>query len=311
MQQHLSYAVVGTGAVGGYYGGKLAQAGHDVHFLFHSDYQHVCLHGLQVNSPRGTFHLDAVKAYSSTTDMPPCDVVIVALKTVSQPLLQQLLPPLLKPTTLVLLIQNGIGVEAAVEQMLPGVQLAAGLAFICAAKNQPGVVDHLDLGKLNVASYNADAAVVQHVVADFIAADVEARSVDYLDARWQKALWNMPFNGLSVLLEATTSDLLAHPDSFQLLRNLMLEVVGAAQAVGCRRLNVASAENMLEMTRNMTPYSPSMKLDWEHRRPMEIEYIYSRAIAEAERAGAAMPLMRMLEQSLRFKEWQAQSGHSA
>ncbi len=104
----MSYAIIGTGAVGGYYGGRLAQSGQDVHFLFHRDYEHVREHGLTVHSCAGDFRLDHVNAYRSTTDMPQCDVVLVALKTVNETLLRDLLPPLLHKNTLVVLIQNGI-----------------------------------------------------------------------------------------------------------------------------------------------------------------------------------------------------------
>lgn len=127
----MRYGVIGTGAIGGYYGGKLAHVGKEVHFLFHRDYAYVKQHGLQVDSCDGSFRLDPVNAYVDTADMPQCDVVLVGLKSVNNDKLRYLLPPLLKEDTLVLLIQNGIGIEEDVQQMFPDVQLAAGLAFIC------------------------------------------------------------------------------------------------------------------------------------------------------------------------------------
>ncbi len=299
---NMTSGAIGTGAIGGYYGGRLAQAGHEVHFLLHRDYEHVKKNGLQINSCKGSFHLDKVNAYGNSSDMPACDVVIVALKTVNQSLLLNLLPPLLKPESLVLLIQNGIGVEAETARMFPDVRFAAGMAFICAAKNKPGTVDHYDFGSINIGPYNCGADAVSDVVQDFCGAGVEARMVGYLDGRWNKALWNMPFNGLSVLLNASTADLLGNPDSEALVKETMLEVVCAAQAIGCKTIAPESADRLIEMTRGMTPYSPSMKLDWEYGRPMEIEYIYTRAIAEALEAGVTMPRLQMLEQALRCME---------
>ena len=123
--------------MGGYYGARLAHAGCDVSFLFHSDYDYVRAHGLRVNSPAGSFTLGDVRAFSSPADMPVCDVVIVGLKTTNERLLPTLLPPLLGPDTLVLLIQNGIGLEEDVQRMFPTVSIAAGLAFICSAKTKP------------------------------------------------------------------------------------------------------------------------------------------------------------------------------
>ena len=138
----MKYGVIGTGAIGGFYGGKLAKSGQEVHFLLHRDYDYVKSNGLQIDSCDGSFHLDAVNAYHRTADMPVCDVVLVCLKTINNGLLQELLPPLLGPKTIVVLIQNGIGVEADVQRMFPNTALVAGLAFICSAKTEPGRVSH-------------------------------------------------------------------------------------------------------------------------------------------------------------------------
>ena len=148
------YGIIGTGAIGGFYGSKLAQGGKDVHFLFHRDYDYVREHGLQVDSCDGSFHLDHVNAYQRTEDMPQCDVVLVGLKTINNHLLTKLLPPLLHDQTVVVLIQNGIGVEADVQQMFPDIQLVAGLAFICSAKSEPGRVNHQCYGSINLGNYS-------------------------------------------------------------------------------------------------------------------------------------------------------------
>ena len=104
----MNYAIIGTGGIGGYYGSRLAQSGR----------------------------------YDDARDMPKCDVVLVCLKTVNNHLLESLLPPVVRDDTLVVLIQNGIGVEQDVQEMFPGLQLVAGLAFICSAKAGPGRIDH-------------------------------------------------------------------------------------------------------------------------------------------------------------------------
>lgn len=78
---NITYAVVGTGGIGGYYGGCLAKAGQPVHFLLHSDYEFVRANGLQIDSVNGDFHLDNPLVYRDSHDMPQCDVVLVCLKT--------------------------------------------------------------------------------------------------------------------------------------------------------------------------------------------------------------------------------------
>ena len=298
----MRYAIIGTGAIGAYYGAKLAHAGNDVHFLLHSDYDYVKEHGLQVDSCDGSFHLDAPQVYRSTADMPDADVVIVALKTTNNSrLLPELLTPLLHTDPTVLLIQNGIGVEANVHKMFPTAQLAAGLAFICSAKSEPGRVNHQCYGSINIGNYSChDTAQLKRLIADFDAAGVKAAEVDYHEARWKKAVWNMPFNGMTVALGAQTDKILANAATRQLIYDQMLEVIGAAQALGVKGLDSTFADKMIESTLQMTPYSPSMKLDYDFRRPMEIEYIYSHPIAEARAAGFDMPKLAMLEAELRF-----------
>lgn len=297
------YSIIGTGGIGGYYGGCLARAGKEVHFLLHKDYNFVREHGLQVNSCRGDFHLDGVNAYDNSADMPASDVVIVALKSINNPLLKDLLPPLLKPDTLVLLIENGIGVEAQVQAMFPQALLAAGLAFICTAKTGPGVVHHQDLGKLTIAPYTPGAEQrTAEVIRDFTEAGVKAVTAEYLEARWKKQVWNMPFNGMTVALNTSTDALMANPSTAALIRAQMLEVIAAARALGVKNIDENFADLMLEMTAGMKPYAPSMKLDHDFGRPMEIGAIYTEALRQAREAGCPMPRLEMLEAQLRFIE---------
>ena len=297
----MRYGIIGVGAIGGYYGSKLAHSGLEVHFLSHSDYQVVKECGMQVDSCDGSFHLHPVNVYQNSADMPKCDVVIVGLKTTNEHLLPELLPPLLHDHTAVVLIQNGIGVEADVQQMFPEVQLIAGLAFICSAKTEPGRVNHQCYGSINLGNYSCrDERLFQAILNDFLAAGIQAASVPYEEARWKKAVWNMPFNGMTVALNTQTDLLLKNPSTRQLIRDQMMEVIGAARHLGVTGLDEIFADKMIQMTDEMTPYSPSMKLDYDFHRPMEIKYIYSRPIQIARDAGFPMPKLEMLEAELHF-----------
>ena len=299
----MNYGIIGTGAIGGYYGGKLAQSGKEVHFLFHRDYEYVKQHGLQINSCDGSFHLDNVNAYHSVADMPKCDVVLVGLKTTNNHLLPELLGPLLHPQTIVVLIQNGIGVEADVQQMFPQLQLVAGLAFICSAKTEPGVVNHQCYGSINLGNYSCkDEARFGQIIEDFAQAGIQAKAVEYHEARWRKAVWNMPFNGMTVALNTQTDQLLGNAATRQLIREQMLEVIEAAHHCGVENLDASFAESMIQITDEMVPYSPSMKLDFDLHRPMEIYYLYTRPLQEARAAGFRMSKLEMLEAELLFLE---------
>ena len=237
----MRYGIIGTGAIGGFYGARLAKAGQEVHFLLHNDYDYVLRHGLEVHSWQGDFKLEHPNVYRDTHEMPPCDVVLVGLKTTNNRLLPDLLPPLLHDKTLVVLIQNGIGVEADVQQMFPNVSLAAGLAFICSSKSEPGVVRHQHYGSINIGNYSCrDTSLIDKLLAELREAGIEVNLVDYETARWRKAVWNMPFNGMTVALGCQTLDLMQHPLSRRLIWEQMMEVVHAAQAMGVPGLDVST-----------------------------------------------------------------------
>ena len=303
----MTYGIIGVGGVGGYYGGNLARIGKDVHFLFHSDYDYVKKHGLKVDSCDGNFVLPEVNAYSSPDDMPKCDVVLVALKTVNEQLLKTLLPPLTDERTLVVLIQNGVGVEEDVQKMFPNLQLAAGLAFICSAKSAPGHINHQCYGYINIGNFSChNENLMNQVIRDFRKANVEANLVEYHEARWKKAVWNMPFNGMTVALNTRTDLLLKNPATFKLIKEQMLEVILTAQQMGVN-IPMSFADKMIQNTLDMTPYSPSMKLDFDFHRPMEIYYLYTRPLEEARKKGLRMPKLEMLEAELKFLEEQQKS----
>ena len=305
----MTYSVIGTGGIGGYYGGRLAASGQTVRFLLHSDYEYVKQNGLQVDSCRGNFHLDRVEADADVREMPHSDVVLVGLKSVNNHLLPEMLRAVVTPQTVVVLIQNGIGLEADLQAAMPDLQIVAGLAFICTAKTGPGHISHYDYGHINLGNYSCrDAARFETLLGDFRAAGIEAAEVDYAEARWKKAVWNMPFNGMTVALNTTTDALLANESTRRLIREQMMEVIGAARACGVAHIDASFADQMIEMTEQMTPYSPSMKLDFDYRRPMEIPYLYTRPIAEARKKGFEMPRLAMLEAQLRFIEWWLSAG---
>ena len=294
------YTVIGTGAIGGFYGGRLMAAGRQVRFLLHSDYEYVCQHGLQIDSCDGSFHLDRVEAYSDTRQMPVADVVLVGLKSINNHLLKDMLAPIVDSHTTVVLIQNGIGLEDDLQAQMAGLQIVAGLAFICSGKVGPGHISHQCYGSINLGNYSCPADRFGDILDDFRAAGIEAAEVPYLEARWRKAVWNMPFNGMTVALNTSTDRLLKQPATRQLIYDQMMEVVGAANALGINALTSEFADKMIAMTDAMVPYSPSMKLDYDYRRPMEIPYLYTRPIAEARKAGFDMPKLAMLEAELRF-----------
>ena len=298
-----TYAVIGAGAIGGYYGARLHHGGHDVHFLFNTDYQFVCENGLKVDSHYGDFSIPItqLKAYHSCQSMPKADVVLVALKTTQNQQLEALVRPLLKPGTLVVLLQNGIGAEQALAQSLRLRCIAGGLCFICSNKVGPGHIHHIDYGRLTLGVYGESGeADLNEVAVDFrqsgVEVDVES---SIMDARWKKLLWNVPFNGLSAVLDTDTAQIMGCQQMADLAKAIMLEVRQAAQATGSL-LDPVLIDTMLTNTAKMKPYLTSMLLDKRNGREMELQYMYKNVLDLAAGQGIEMPKTEALYQQLCF-----------
>ena len=306
--QRLRIGIVGTGAIGGFYGLMLAKAGHDVHFLLRSEYQAVVASGLRLNSAvHGQLHLQPVQAWGDPAEMPACDWLLVGAKTTSNAQLAPVITRLSRPGTRVVLLQNGLAVEEQLRPLLPGnLHLLGGLCFICTHRAAPGVIEHQALGAVNLGYHSGPAgageslAIVEEGAELFRSAGLESVAMaDLQQARWQKLVWNVPYNGLSVLLGAGTTRLMANADSRALILELMREVVQGAAACG-QVLPEGYPEKLLATTERMPDYLPSMYHDFQHKRPLELQAIYAAPLAAAAATGCELPKMRMLHQALRF-----------
>jgi 2-dehydropantoate 2-reductase len=300
------YAVIGTGAIGGFYGAKLQQAGFDVHFLLNRDYQWVRDRGLVIESVNGDFSLPEVNAYQQPQKMPKCDVVIVALKTTANHLLPELLPPVVKENGVVVLLQNGLGAEEEVAQIVGSDRVMGGLCFICSNKIGPGHIRHSDYGAIELGDYDESYRPrgitdrMQAIAGDFDRAGITILdSEDLLASRWKKLVWNIPFNGLSVILDAKTDALIADRATRSLAEDLMQEVVNGAAAHD-RAIAPEFVQEMLDKTVKMKPYLTSMKLDYDRRQPLEIEAIFGNPLKKAAKVGVRLPKIETLYQQLVF-----------
>lgn len=305
-----SYAILGTGAVGGFYGARLQRVGLEVHFLLNRDYEQVCQTGLKIDSPEGDFTLPQIQAYHSVQQMPACDVVIVALKTTYNHLLPQLLPPVLKESGVVLVLQNGLGVEQEVAKIVGDDRVMGGLCFICSNKVGAGHIQHLDYSQINLGDYQKDYQLrgitdrMKQISADFERAGIPIQLAhDLYLARWQKLVWNIPFNGLSVVLNARTDEIMANAFSRELVTALMAEVVEGAKSCD-RQIASSFVEKMIDHTVKMKPYKTSMKLDYDHQKPLEIETILGNPLRVAIANGVALPKISMLYQQIKFLDAQ-------
>ncbi|MDT4785647.1 2-dehydropantoate 2-reductase [compost metagenome] len=301
--------IIGTGAIGGFYGVMLARAGFDVHFLLRSEFDAVAARGLQLNSMvHGAQALFPVQAYRDAAEMPTCDWLLVGAKTTSNAALAPVIAKAAAPGAKVVLLQNGLAVEDELRPLLPeSLHLLGGLCYICAHRSAPGVIEHQSLGAVNLGYHSGPAgddaerqALAEEGSALFKAAGIDSAAMANLEqARWQKLVWNVPYNGLSVLLNAGTTALMGNPDSRELIQAIMQEVVDAATACG-HRIPENFAAKLLASTDRMPDYLPSMYHDFVQKRPLELGAIYEAPLAAAAAVGFEMPRIRALYQALRF-----------
>jgi 2-dehydropantoate 2-reductase len=302
----LRYAILGTGALGGYYGISLAAAGCDVQFVVRSDFDHVRQHGLKLDTPGKTIHLSSVKVASNTSQLTPFDVLIIATKTTgNHHLIEQIKACPGSPTLVVL--QNGIGFEQELESIFGLGRVLGGCCFLCSNKVGPGHIQHLDKGHITLGwpadqstAAAADRELPSHIAADFGIAGIKVQVIpDLLLARWQKLMWNIPYNGLSVILNASTAELMKNDNSVRLVREVMHDVRMGAEACG-KLIPASFAEALMEQTRSMVPYDSSMRLDFRAGRPLEIDAIYGRPLRAAADAGYRMKFVEMLHEQLSY-----------
>ena len=308
----MKIAVVGCGAVGSYYGARLCRAGQEVHFLLRSDFEAVRQNGVAIRSTAGDFTIHPHCA-KTPDEIGVCDVVLIGLKTTANDQFPKLLPPLVRSQTAVVTLQNGLGNAEQLARLFPSEQILNGLCFVCLNRVEPGVIHHLKYGTIVLGEFQRQAGPrIQKLAEMFRDATVPCKVADNLaQAQWEKLVWNIPFNGLGVAGTAgyealvtqpstlnlqpvlTTDKLLADPRWKKLLRELMLEVIAAAGALGFE-IPIAYAEEQIERTRTMAAYKASTLLDFELGRPLELESMFFEPLRRAQTTGVPVPRLAAL-----------------
>ena len=295
-------AVIGAGAVGSYYGARLAQAGHDVRFLMRRDYEAVRAEGLRCTSPMGDFALEAPSIGRTAAEIGPADWVVCALKSTSIGEAEALVGPCLGPHTRILLLMNGLGLEERFAEWFGRERVFGGMAFTCVNRGEPGSVHHLAYGAVTVGHLLDDASEVERALALWAPARVQFSGVESLRrARWEKLCWNIPFNGLCVAAGGVTTDVVVGDAALRAIaRATMEEVVAAGNAdLEARgealRLDAAAiVETMFRFTDRMGPYRPSTMIDYVEGRPMEVPAIFAAPLARARELGVETPHLATL-----------------
>src|SRR5574341_1667462 len=281
-------AVMGSGGVGGYFGGLLAQAGHDVTFIARGDHlRAIQSHGLCVESIHGNFTIQPAKA----TDDPaaiggPVDLVLFTTKAWQIEDAAEKIRPIVGPQTAVLPIQNGVDASERLIAILGKEPVLGGTAHIVAFVASPGTIQQksefrrITMGELD-GPISPRVEAIGKALAD-VGAQVEV-SPNIQKARWTKFVFIASFSGMGAVTRAPSHELMAVPEAVTMLEQAMQEIEALSRASGVE-LDADVVEQTMSFCRSMAPgLTASMQRDIMEGRPSELEsqngYIAKRGAA--------------------------------
>ncbi len=296
--------VIGPGAVGVTYGLLFEKTGHTVYFqsrrvdslekltvYFQELEQHETITNPQIHCQPSQFF-----------SPPTLDLIIIALKTTENHLLENILSRhTFDDKTIFLVLQNGIGNEEHLANIVPNNPIICGVTNVAAVKTKPHFVNVTRLGVLKLAPLKGgDGQALTQIEDALSASRINAnlsRQPNHKQIRFEKLLWNIPFNSLATLCRVPASHLVLEANAQRFVRHLMLEVIQIAASDGIL-IAPDNINRLLEATIALGEYHPSMYTDFVHGRPIESEYIIQNALNIAIKNHVDTPLLRWINQQL-------------
>ncbi len=302
----MTIAILGSGALGLYYGTRLALAGHDVRFLIRSDLPTIRARGsilAHLNESQETLELRPAAAFTDTADIGPVDLVFVTLKATANDSLAQLLPPLLHPDTAVLTIQNGLGPDEHLASLVGAHRVLSGLGIIGATRTAPAEVTVYRAGFIILGEFSGPASDRTRHLADTLdAAHIRIQLTDDVhSARWHKLVWNVPFNGLAIAAGGLTTDRICTDPALVARARALMQDVQRAAAAHYVTITDTFIEEQLRVTPPMGAYQPSSLVDYLAGREVELDPIWGEPLRRARAKGIDTPALAQLYADLRTK----------
>jgi 2-dehydropantoate 2-reductase len=289
--------IAGTGAVGGYFGGRLARAGLDVVFLARGrNLAALRQHGLTIESIDGDVRLPHVTATDTLAGHAPAGVAIVTVKSYDTAAAAAAIAPVVTPDTLVLSLQNGIENETLLASALGLPPLLGAMTRIGAELVSPGVVRHVAQGTIFFGETTGHESARTRTLAQlFTSASIRHRlSSNILRLLWDKLSWNASFNAVTALTRTTSGEAARHPATARLLREAMLEVVAVARAQGILLDPTRVDRVVAQAAAHLGTLRTSMLQDVERGGRLEYDAINGAVVRVGEAIGVATPLNRVL-----------------
>jgi 2-dehydropantoate 2-reductase len=290
-------AILGSGGVGGYFGGRLAAGGDEVTFIARGAHLAALRdHGLRILSPNGDVHLPHVAATDTTGSVGPVDVVFFTVKLYDTESALALMPPLIGPETLVVPLQNGVDAIVVLTRTVGARHTAGGTTQIVASIAEPGVIRHGALGRLAFGPLqDVQRPVLERLYTRVKAAGIDAVLSDEIVMEiWAKFARLTAFSAMTSVTRCPIGPLLADPELWAMTRAAVAESVAVARAKGIP-LPTSLAEDITEAVSTMPPQSKSSMLgDLERGRPLELPWLSGAVVRFGVETGVPTPIHRFV-----------------
>jgi 2-dehydropantoate 2-reductase len=298
-------AVLGTGGIGGYFGGRLATAGHDVTFLARGAHlEAIREHGLVVTSVAGGFTVEPARVTDDAASIGEVDTVLLAVKTWQLAPLLESLPALVGPDTAVVTTQNGVEAPDQVARVVGREAVLPGIAKIFAFIDAPGHVTHaggpasLAFDEWSTLPGPPSARVTRLREAVTASGAVSPVPIDIWAELWSKMLFVVPFGGLGAALDATIGELRSRASSRALLEDAMREVEAVARARGIALPPTVVAGTMAFVDDQPADATTSLQRDLLEGKPSELDAWTGAVVRLGGDSGVDVPLHRLLREVL-------------
>jgi len=286
-------AVMAAGALGGYFGARMAAAGHDVFFIARgSNLEAIRKNGLKVESVLGNLHLPAPNVTDDPAAVGPVDIVLFAVKLWDSQQAARLSLPLVGAHTRVIPLQNGVDSAERIAPILGTENVVAGSAYIATVLSAPGVVTHTSQFARMVCG-RTDGSPDGCLKAFADAAHLAGIDISVSDAidreRWQKFVFLVGLSGATATTRQPLGPILADPDTRAFFCSLMSEVVAVGRAKG-----VPIPENFAEDRMKFAEASPptfkaSMLHDLERGNRLELDWLAGKVVEFGRSLGVPTP----------------------
>jgi 2-dehydropantoate 2-reductase len=289
--------IMGAGALGAYFGGRLAQRGENVVFVARGDnFAALKRVGVWIEEPPRFELIAPLQVVQSPAEAGPCSVVLVCVKSYDTDAAAEALRPVVGPETIILSLQNGLENEDRLAELLGLPPLLRGLTHIGAELTAPGIVQRDSGGRIFFGEVDgATTPRVERLKALFTAAAVDHRATSHVAVMlWDKLAWNAAFNAATAVTQRTVGELLANEDGRALVRGAMLEVVAVAQADGVPLATARVDQELQHSADELGSLKTSMLQDRERGRRLEYDALNGAVLRAGARLGVATPINRVL-----------------